>query len=88
MMESAVIGNDGRDISSVGYGIDDWYPTTVPTTVLGTLVCNCIYPDPYVGSNNMKIPDASDDFNARYELSQYSHLPDQTNPWEIPSMPR
>lgn len=80
MKESAIIGNDGHKISLLGYKTEKWYPTTVPATVLGVLVRNGIYPDPYIGLNNMKIPDASDDFNNRYDLGQYSHLPDKSNP--------
>ena len=43
-----------------------------------------LYPDPYVGLNNMLIPDASDAHNRRYNLSRYSHLPDKANPWAKP----
>lgn len=84
MKESAIIGNDGHKISLLGYKTENWYPTTVPTTVLGTLVRNGVYPDPYIGLNNMKIPDASYEFNERYDLNQYSHLPGGTNPWTKP----
>jgi len=84
MRESAIIGNDGKAMSVPGYTTDDWYPTTVPTTVLGALVRNGIYPDPYIGLNNMKIPDASYQFNERYDLNQYSHLPNKHNPWAKP----
>jgi exo-1,4-beta-D-glucosaminidase len=84
MTESAIIGNDGHKFSLPGYKTQKWYPTTVPATVLGVLVRNGIYPDPYIGLNNMKIPDASDDFNKRYDLAQYSHLPDKSNPWAKP----
>ena len=84
MKESSIIGMDGKKISSPGYKPENWYPATVPTTVLGTLVRNGVYPDPYIGMNNMKIPDASDAFNERYDLAKYSHLPDGSNPWLKP----
>ena len=35
---------------------EKWYPTTVPSTVLGTLVKNKVYPDPYYGTNFKKLP--------------------------------
>jgi hypothetical protein len=35
----------------------DWYDATVPGTVLTTLVDQGVYPDPYMGLNNMAIPD-------------------------------
>ena len=45
-------------ISQPGFGAAGWFATTVPTTALGTLVRHGVYPDPYVGTNNMRIPDA------------------------------
>jgi hypothetical protein len=59
MRESVFAGNDGSKISHSGFKADKWYSTTVPTTVLGVLVRNGDYPDPYIGFNNMQIPDAS-----------------------------
>ena len=32
----------------------------------------------------MLIPDASDQFNKEYNLEQYSHLPNDPNPWKKP----
>jgi hypothetical protein len=84
MKESSIIGMNGKNISAPGYTLVNWYPTTVPTTVLGTLVRNGIYPDPYIGMNNMKIPDVNSAFNERYKLAKYSHLPDGSNPWLKP----
>ena len=43
-----------------------------------------LYPDPYVGLNNMLIPDACEEHNRRYNLSRYSHLPGKANPWAKP----
>jgi hypothetical protein len=40
------------------YDTKDWYNATVPGTVLTTLVNQGIYPDPYVGLNNLVIPDS------------------------------
>jgi hypothetical protein len=61
-----------------------WFPVTVPSTVLTGLVANKIYPDPYSGLNNMLIPDASDEFNKKYNLEHYSHLAGEPNPWKKP----
>ena len=61
-----------------------WFPVNVPSTVLTGLVANKVYPDPYAGMNNMLIPDASDEFNKKYNLEQYSHLPNDPNPWKKP----
>ena len=42
--------------SSVGGSV---YPATVPSTVLGTLIRNKVYPDPYIGMNLRSIPGTS-----------------------------
>ncbi len=84
MRESAIAGDEGAAVSRPGFDAAGWYPTSVPTTVLGALVRQGVYPDPYVGLNNMLIPDASPDHNRRYNLARYSHLPDKANPWAKP----
>jgi len=85
LQSSAVVKDDGAAISTAAYQApDQWYPVTVPSTVLTGLVANKVYPDPYTGMNNMLIPDASDSFNQHYHLAQYSHLPGEPNPWKKP----
>ena len=84
MRESAIVGIDGSVISKTGYQTEGWYSATMPDTALGVLVRHGVYPDPYIGMNNMKIPDASDAFNKRYSLAEYSHMPDGSNPWAKP----
>jgi len=85
LQSSAVISSTGEEISSPEYksGVY-WFPVKVPSTVLTGLVANNIYPDPYSGMNNMLIPDASDEFNSKYNLGQYSHLAGNPNPWKKP----
>jgi len=85
MQSSAVIKASGALLSSTEYSTKDyWFPVTVPSTVLTGLVANKVYPDPYIGMNNMLIPDASDSFNHEFHLEQYSHLPNEPNPWKKP----
>jgi len=84
LKSSFLVKGDGQAISSSEFEPVDWYTLNIPSTVLTVLVKNGIYPDPYVGMNNMKIPDASNEFNADYDLSKYSHLPDKRNPWADP----
>ena len=84
MRESLLAGDDGGAISRAGFTTAGWYDTAVPATALGVLVRHGIYPDPIIGTNNMFIPDASDDHNRRYQLGRFSHLPDQSNPWAKP----
>jgi exo-1,4-beta-D-glucosaminidase len=53
---SASVKDVGNSISQPGYHSKDWYPTSVPSTVLGTLVANKVYPDPYYGNNYFELP--------------------------------
>ncbi|HTI61103.1 glycoside hydrolase family 2 protein [Mucilaginibacter sp.] len=85
LQSSALITGSGSEISDPAYKPNVyWFPVKVPSTVLTGLVANHIYPDPYQGLNNMLIPDASDQFNKEYNLEQYSHLPNNPNPWKKP----
>ncbi|HKK45336.1 MAG TPA: glycoside hydrolase family 2 TIM barrel-domain containing protein, partial [Balneolaceae bacterium] len=85
LQSSAVIKQDGTTLSTAKYQADNyWFPVTIPSTVLSGLVANDVYPSPYFGMNNMRIPDASDSTNEAYNLSRYSYLPNQKNPWKDP----
>ncbi len=85
LQSTAVIHEGGAVVSVADYQSKDyWFPVTVPCTVLTGLVANKVYPDPYIGMNNMLIPDASDSFNRQYHLAQYSFLPNEPNPWKKP----
>jgi hypothetical protein len=85
LQSSAVTKAAGDSLSSPTYTpANYWFPVTVPSTVLTGLVANQVYPDPYIGMNNMLIPDASDTFNREYHLEQYSYLPGESNPWKKP----
>jgi beta-galactosidase/beta-glucuronidase len=72
---------NGAEISKVGVNTNGWAETSLPATVLTALVRNGIYPNPYFGMNNMKIPDSNDDYNKDYNLLQFSHIKG-VNPWK------
>jgi exo-1,4-beta-D-glucosaminidase len=85
LQSSALIKSSGEEISTADYKSNVyWFPVKVPSTVLSGLVANKVYPDPYMGMNNMVIPDASDEFNKKYNLEQFSFLPNDPNPWKKP----
>lgn len=85
LQSSYIITEPGSILSSDTYHPKDyWFPVRVPSTVLTGLVANHVYPDPYIGMNNMLIPDASDSFNLKWGLSKYSFLPNEANPWKKP----
>ncbi len=56
LQSSALISGEGEKLSSPGVNTSDWYPVTVPSTVLAALVENEVYPDPYYGDNLKSIP--------------------------------
>ena len=56
IQSSKEIKADGKTISSAAFQTEKWYPATVPSTVLGTLVEDKVYPDPYYGTNIESIP--------------------------------
>lgn len=53
-----VPGADGAALSRPGQPAGTWRAATVPGTVLTTLVDRGVYPDPYYGLNNMRIPES------------------------------
>ena len=80
---SEVAGRDGAALSSGRADLAGWSETSLPATVLTALVRNGKYPNPYVGRNNMLIPDSDDTFNRKNDLLRHSHLPGR-NPWASP----
>jgi exo-1,4-beta-D-glucosaminidase len=56
IQSSATVKENGELISVCGYTAKDWYPTTMPSTVLATLVANKVYADPYYGNNYFELP--------------------------------
>ena len=84
MKSSLEVNTSDKDVSQLTYHPHEWYSVEVPTTVLNGLVREKIYPDPRIGLNNYQIPDVSDEFNEKMELSQYSYLKNGRNPWQDP----
>src|SRR5258708_36946838 len=46
----------GQQVSAPGFAATGWHKTTVPNTVVGTLVDAKTYPDPTFGTNFKKFP--------------------------------
>jgi hypothetical protein len=85
LQSSVLISASGEELSTTVYKSNVyWFPVKVPSTVLSGLVANGVYNDPYSGLNNMLIPDASDEFNKKYDLEKFSFLPNDPNPWKKP----
>ena len=49
--------NSGAVISQVGYRTTNWYPITVPSTVMAGLVANAVYTNLFMGTNMLAVPD-------------------------------
>ncbi|HEX5425923.1 MAG TPA: glycoside hydrolase family 2 protein [Candidatus Acidoferrales bacterium] len=56
IQSSCKISADGAHVSAPGFVTKEWYPATVPTTVLAALVADKIYPNPYFAENLRSIP--------------------------------
>jgi exo-1,4-beta-D-glucosaminidase len=56
IQSSADVKEAGPVISMPGFDVGDWYPATLPSTVLNALVHNGVYLDPYFGMNLRTIP--------------------------------
>ena len=56
LQSSAQIKEKGDTLSRNEFRPANWYPATVPSTVVGTLVENKVYPEPFVGQNLRNIP--------------------------------
>lgn len=56
VQSSDTVGPDGAAISSRTYQPKGWYRATVPSTVVGTLVEDSVYRDPFFGMNLRSLP--------------------------------
>jgi exo-1,4-beta-D-glucosaminidase len=56
LQSSEKVKATGEQISQPGFKIEGWYPAVVPSTVMGTLVQNNVYPDIFVGENLKAVP--------------------------------
>ncbi len=56
IQSSTNVQETGEVISTPGFTPRDWYPATLPSTVLSALVNDQVYPDPYFGMNLRSIP--------------------------------
>jgi exo-1,4-beta-D-glucosaminidase len=80
IQSSAKVGTDGATISSTIYRPTGWYRATVPSTVVGALVEDSLYGDPFFGMNLRNIPGTTFKIGANFV-----HTPmDSTSPYNVP----
>ena len=68
LQSSAKAVAQGDAISSAGFDARGWHRITVPNTVVGALVENGTYQDPYFGMNLRKIPGTTYPIGERFTL--------------------
>ena len=66
IQSSAQINEKGDVISANKFRPRSWYPATVPSTVVGALVDDKVYPDPLAGKNLRLIPGCSYPIGANF----------------------
>jgi exo-1,4-beta-D-glucosaminidase len=80
IQSSSKVGTNGAVISSMTYRPAAWYRATVPSTVVGALVEDSVFRDPFFGMNLRDIPGMT------YGIGKnFVHLPmDSTSPYAVP----
>jgi exo-1,4-beta-D-glucosaminidase len=81
IQSSAKVPADGATVSRPGYAANDWYPATVPTTVLAALVADKVYSDPYFGMNLRSIPGTKYKIGANFSNEDMPHDSPFRVPW-------
>ena len=80
IQSSAKVGTDGATISTTAYRPTDWYRSTVPSTVVGSLVEDSIYRDPFFGMNLRAIPGTTFPIGANFVHTAM----DPQSPYAVP----
>jgi exo-1,4-beta-D-glucosaminidase len=68
LQSSAQVREGGAVVSTPGFKTEGWHAATVPNTVVGALVENGTYADPYFGMNLRKIPGTTYPIGERFTL--------------------
>jgi exo-1,4-beta-D-glucosaminidase len=80
IQSSAKVGTDGGEIASAGYHPTGWYAATVPSTVVGALVENGTYPDPFFGMKLRDLPGTTFKIGANFVHTEM----DPQSPYAVP----
>ncbi len=80
IQSSAKVGADGAAIASVAYRPAGWYAATVPSTVVGALVENATYRDPFFGMNLRELPGVTYKIGANFVHTDM----DPQSPYAVP----
>jgi len=81
IQSSAKVGTDGAVISAPGYRTSDWYRATVPSTVVGALVENGTFRDPFFGMNLRDLPGTTFKIGANFVHTAMDPQSPHAVPW-------
>lgn len=81
IQSAAKVPETGRALSTTEYRPRNWYPATVPATVLAALVGANVYPDPYFGMNLRSIPGTQYPIGQEFSSIQMPPESPFGNPW-------
>jgi exo-1,4-beta-D-glucosaminidase len=81
IQSSAGLGQSGAEISALGFDDHTWFAAAVPFTVIGALVADGLYPDPYFGLNLRDIPGTTYDFGDNFAVDPMPVDSPFTVPW-------
>ena len=80
LQSSGKVDQSGAALSQPGFQPRNWYPATVPATVVSTLVREKILPDPFFGMNLRQFPGMGYPIGANF-----SNLPmPPDSPYQVP----
>jgi exo-1,4-beta-D-glucosaminidase len=68
IQSSAKVKQTGEQVSLPGFPTEGWHAASVPNTVVGALVEDGVYPDPYFGMNLRAIPGTDYPIGERFTL--------------------
>jgi exo-1,4-beta-D-glucosaminidase len=80
LQSSAKVGTDGMRISSLSYRPRGWYRATAPSTVVGALVENGTFKNPFYGMNLRKLPGMTYPIGANFVHTAM----DPSSPYAVP----
>jgi exo-1,4-beta-D-glucosaminidase len=81
IQSSARVGTDGAKISSRTFHPTGWYRATVPSTVVGTLVDDGVYPNPSFGMNLRALPGMTYAIGRNFSRLAMDSLSPYAVPW-------
>src|SRR3984893_10527767 len=80
IQSSAKVGVGGATFASPTYRPTDWYRATVPSTVVGSLVDDSVYRDPFFGMNLRELPGMTIPIGANFTHAAM----DPQSPYAVP----